>query len=428
MDLLRYGANRAYSMLDIVIAFFQDFIAQPDLEKYISIPLIAAAIGWGTNWLAIKLTFWPSEFIGIKEPWLGWQGIIPKKVEKMSNIVVDQTLSRLGSLQEFFHEMEPEKIAAHMAAVTNARIEEYTDEVMREKNAVLWENMPVILKNRVYGRARRQIPKIVDAMMEDIGNNIEELVDLKHMIISQMTSDKELLNRVFTEVGQSEFNFVIRSGLIFGLPFGIVQMFVWFGAPNPWILPIFGVLVGALTNFLALNLIFQPLYPRKILGITFQGRFLKRQKEVAEVFCRIVTTDVMTVSTLMNAMLHGPKADRAKQLIKRHLKPFIEGGVVRTLAQLTVGPSGYVDLKRSIEEKAFELSVEPFEDPVFNRDRGVIVEKLFRERMESLSPEEFQDLLRPAFQEDEWILIAIGGALGFVAGVAQLFWVFGQTF
>ena len=100
---------------------------------------------------------------------------------------------------------------------------------------------------------------------------------------------------------------------------------------------------------------------------------------------------------------------------------------MRTLAQLTVGPSGYVDLKRSIEEKAFALSVEPFEDPVFNRDRGVIVERLFRERMESLSPEEFQDLLRPAFQEDEWILIAIGGALGFGAGLAQLILMFGQT-
>ena len=414
-------------MVDQVILFFHGFFTHPDLFKYLLIPVIAAVIGWSTNWLAIKLTFWPSEFVGIKEPWLGWQGVIPRKVEKMSNIMVDQTLSRLGSLQEFFQEMEPEKIAAHLAEVTNARIEEYTDEVMLEKNGVLWENMPVILKNRVYSRARKQIPTLVDAMMNDMGENIEELIDLKHMIITQMSSDKVLLQRVFTEVGKSEFDFVIRSGFYFGFPFGVLQMFVWYAYPNEWILPICGIIVGALTNFLALNLIFQPLNPVKILGMTFQGRFFFFFKEVAEVFCRIVTTDVMTVGTIMNAMMNGPKADRAKQLVKRHLKPFIEGGVVRTLAQLTVGPSGYVDLKRSIEEKAFALSVEPFEDPVFNRDRGVIVERLFRERMESLSPEEFQDLLRPAFQEDEWILIAIGGALGFGAGLAQLILMFGQT-
>ena len=44
-----------------------------------------------------------------------------------------------------------------------------------------------------------------------------------------------------------------------------------------------------------------------------------------------------------------------------------------------------------------------------------------------LSPEEFQALLRPCFQEDEVKLIMIGGVLGMLAGVAQLIWVFGES-
>jgi len=55
-----------------------DLLANPELWKYLSIPVIAALIGWITNWMAIKLTFYPLDFVGIR-PFLGWQGIIPPR-------------------------------------------------------------------------------------------------------------------------------------------------------------------------------------------------------------------------------------------------------------------------------------------------------------------------------------------------------------
>src|SRR5699024_12393304 len=103
-----------------------------------------------------------------------------------------------------------------------------------------------------------------------------------------------------------------------------------------------------------------------------------------------------------------------------------DGVVVRTSAQLTVGPGCYIDLKKSVVEKALDLAVVPFEDPVFNRERGAIVERIMRERMQELSAEEFQDLLRPAFQEDYWILITVGAVLSMGAGFLQLFVIFGN--
>ena len=50
------------------------------------------------------------------------------------------------------------------------------------------------------------------------------------------------------------------------------------------------------------------------------------------------------------------------------------------------------------------------------------------ERMIALSSEEFQDLLRPCFQEDEIKLILVGAFLGFGAGIGQLVFVFGESF
>jgi len=42
-------------------------------------------------------------------------------------------------------------------------------------------------------------------------------------------------------------------------------------------------------------------------------------------------------------------------------------------------------------------------------------------KMQQLTPSQFEGLLRPAFQQDEWILIAVGAALGFLVGELQVF-------
>ena len=57
----------------------------------LSIPLISAIVGWLTNYLAVKMMFYPIEFVGIK-PFLGWQGLIPAKRRQMAEIEVNKEL------------------------------------------------------------------------------------------------------------------------------------------------------------------------------------------------------------------------------------------------------------------------------------------------------------------------------------------------
>ncbi len=399
--------------------------SHPDFWKYVSIPIVAALVAWATNWVAVQMTFYPIEFLGIR-PFFGWQGIIPAKSEKMAGILVDQTLSKIGSIDEFFQQMEPEKIAAHLTQSIQENIEDYTDEVMTERNAVLWENLPLMVRRRIYSRARKIVPDIMDKLVEDIGQNVESLVDLKHMVQAQMRNDKALMVKMFREVGEPEFRFVTNSGLYFGFLFGLVQLPIFIFFPYGWILPVGGLIIGAITNWLALNIIFRPVRPIPVGPYRVQGLFLKRQKDVAENFARLTTEEVVTLKNIMQQVIYGPRSDRTRALIKRHLRPLLDGGVVRTAAQLTVGPSGYADLKKSVEEKALDLAVIPFEDQQFNRERGAIVERIMCERMQDLSAQEFQDLLRPAFQEDEWILITVGAVLSMGAGFLQLFVIFGS--
>ena len=401
-------------------------LADPELWKYLSIPVIAALIGWTTNWLAIKLTFYPLKFIGIP-PFLGWQGIIPSKAEKMARISVDATISKIGTVQEIFEYINPRILSEYIVNHTIPRTEEYVDEIMLAEHPTFWENLPERARNMVYERVRQRSPELVDNLVEEFSDNAGDLLDIQSMVVERLSEDRSLLNRIFQECGEKEFRFIINSGLWFGFAFGIIQMIVWYFSQAAWVLPAFGLAVGWATNWIALNLIFRPLHPVKIGPFRIQGLFLRRQSEVAHSFCHIVTHEILTVGNLVDAVLNGPKRERARNMVRKHMKKLVDetAGMGKAFTQMAFGPTSFANLKNRVGELSISIAADTFHDPVFEQDRAQAVADLMRQRMEELSPAEFQDLLRPCFQEDEIKLIMVGAALGFMAGLGQLVFIFG---
>jgi len=402
-----------------------DRLLDPVVLKYATIPFVAAFIGWITNWIAIKMTFYPLRFVGIR-PFLGWQGIIPMKAGKMAEIFVDKTMYRLGTLPELFDRMEPGVVARHVAEVMDRRLAGYTDEVMFYGNHPVWRLMPQAMKERVYARVREAMPRLIDELMREATRDVESLIDFKDMLVTRLTGDPALLNRLFLEAGAVEFRFIVRSGLWFGFLFGLVQLAVWIVLPLWWVLPLFGLIVGYATNWFALNIIFRPLEPRRIGRWTLQGLFLKRQREVAATWCRMVSIEIVTVQALVYAMLYGPRSGRARGLVRKHIEPVVDA-VLRDyepLSSLAIGEDTVEQVRQAVGDKAVQVATDAFDDWPFNRERARNIERLLHDRMVALPPREFQDLLRPCFQEDEMKLILTGAVLGLIAGILQIVFVF----
>ena len=161
------------------------------------------------------------------------------------------------------------------------RLEAYTDEILYYGNPKVWRMLPQAIKNGVYDRVRSEMPKLISGLIAEAAEKIEDLIDFKHMLVTRLENDKDLLNRLFLDAGAAEFKFIVRSGLYFGFLFGLIQLGVWIFFKSWWVLPVFGILVGYATNWLAINMIFRPLVPRKVGRWTIQGLFLRRQREVA---------------------------------------------------------------------------------------------------------------------------------------------------
>ncbi|MDX1621989.1 MAG: hypothetical protein R3320_13410 [Nitriliruptorales bacterium] len=394
--------------------------------KLATIPVVAAVIGYATNWLAVKMTFKPVDFVGI-EPYLGWQGIIPSKARKMASIAVDASLAKLATLSEIFEEMDPDRIAEHLLKTIEPRIDQLTEAIIREREPGLWDDLPRPVKIALIERVRRRLPSTIDALVDDMVDHIEHLLDLRLMVVRKMAEDRTLLNRTFWEVGREEFRFIIRSGAYFGGLLGLIQMLIWMAFPAWWILPLAGLGVGYATNWLALNIIFRPVVPRKVGPFVLHGLFLRRQEEVSEEYAHLITREVLTLRNFSDEMLNGPRGDRTRALIRRHAAPIVDEalGIVRPAVELAVGSRDMAAIREDLSVQAIELSAEAFDDPVFNAERSVVVEREMAARMKEMSPSEFRGLLRPAFEEEEWKLIAVGSVLGGLAGLAQSVFVFG---
>ena len=92
------------------------------LWKYIIIPFISGFIGWITNVLALEMTFYPIEYMGINlyrwpdEPLgiIGWQGIIPTKADKMAGICFDLITTKLMDVKSVFARLDPARFSQVM--------------------------------------------------------------------------------------------------------------------------------------------------------------------------------------------------------------------------------------------------------------------------------------------------------------------------
>ena len=412
----------------------------------ITVPFVTGVIGYTTNWTGVLMLFYPVHFRGVRAPWLralsrmlpyrvrqipgvmigglGWQGIVPSRAAKMGSLAVDSGIAKLGTPREFFRQLDPEKIAQQIVIKTRDQVPGIVTRVMEREHPRLWHDLPSRLRGILIDRVQQQLPSTVRSLTDQIAEHIDQLVDVKLMVIKRF--DPELANRVFLEMGRRELRFIKNFGFVFGfvlgIPVAVLTHFVTFW----WLLPILGVAVGYVTNWVALWMIYEPAkpwkWPRSHPVVRWQGLFVRRQREVADVYASIVADDILTVSEFGRELLQGPRSDRTRALIESAMQPAIDRAVgrLRPAVRVAVGAREYEAIRQSFATEPVEIMMEPLSDPEFTAEQSATMRKLIAERMREMAPDDFAEMLRTATREDEWLLLLHGAVLGLAGGLIHL--------
>jgi len=236
-------------------------------------------------------------------------------------------------------------------------------------------------------------------------DEIDTVLDLDHVVLSAFVRDKEVLVDLFQKVGRVELEFLVNSGFGFGFVLGLGQMAAWAVKPLSWTLPVAGALVGYVTNWIAIKLLFEPAEPVNVADLfVVQGLFESRQIEVSDEFGDFMQKRVLNSSSLLKDLSEGEEQGELFHFLRRHL-PFpipahILKAAVAAIAEVAAKPENYPELHQYVTEK-------------------LDIRETLASRLKMLSCTDFEDLLHPVFQEDEITLIATGGVLGLIAGGMQ---------
>jgi uncharacterized membrane protein YheB (UPF0754 family) len=389
---------------------------------YVSMPIISALIGYLTKLVAIEMIFRPLEFVGIR-PFLGWQGMVPRRAAKMAAIAVDSVMGNLLAPEELIDRLDPDELVKELAAPLRVSIEEITGLVMSEFNPELWQVTPNVARNLLVSRLEQQVPATTRRLMSQIRDNLDQLLDIRHMVVINLVRDKPLLNVLMRDLSAKALKFMARAGAIFGLYIGVVQVTVYIITGSHLVLPIFGLITGGATDWIALHMIFRPVEPgRRLFGILpWQGIFHKLRDEVTRDYAALIARNILTPRAVMESLLTGPSSDKLFLLIEKEIKRTIDDqtGPALPLVTVAVGGRNYSQIKQRIAERTLEHMPRHVGRIEAYAGEALDLETLAAERMGLMSSDQYEELLRPAFRDDEKTVVAVGAILGFLVGELQ---------
>lgn len=393
-----------------------------ELLGILFMPVTYGFIGWLTNVMALKMMFYPLTFKGIAPPYLGWQGIVPRKATGLALKVVNILSEKLIKVEDFFEKIPSDKLAESYKPLLRDSIPEMMHRVL--------ESVPTEFKEKVAANEAKIVAKAIaessqrlDEITGHLKDDVGKVFSFKNMVLRNLTGENtHLLVDLFQEIGQKEFKFIALSGIYFGTLFGLIQMGIWFLYPGAWTLPVQGIIVGYVTNWLALIMIFRPMVEKRYLFVfKYQGLFHRRQMEVSDKFSTMFADHVLNGKNILDEVLY--------RRISRTVVETMNEDIVQELKADGANASAIATFEKASDRSrrivATELATK-LSDASLTMEklisRSMNVKPTIFNRMKDLPGEDFESLLRSAFQEDEWILIILGAVLGAIVGLGQMFY------
>lgn len=423
----------------------------------VSIPVFAAIAGLITNWTGVIMLFSPSNFTGFYVPGLaalfrllprkvqilpvfapggilGFQGFIPCRAEKMASLLVDMSISRIGSVATFYEELEPDKMAEFMAREARPHVRRIAIDAIETQYAWLWRTLPEPVQENVISTIDGRVPGISRRAFAKVGDHIDELLDVKLMTVNHLRRNPAVLSEIFQGMGKPELRFMVKIGALgffFGIPLALYLGWVHLSHPPVlsaipgWVVVLLGsAIIGIIVNILAIKVVFEPGDPQpRYKYLWKQGIFPKRQHEAAAQVADMMSEKVLTVSNFTHELLFGASGDKTAAYLAEVISEELDSILtpVATTVGRTLGLADLDLLERKVSQEIVDLAPGVFYDKDFNDEKAKKIAAFSTKKFRELKPSEFSEMLYAAIEQDAWLLYAHGGLLGIVVGGVHIF-------
>ena len=194
-------------------------------------------------------------------------------------------------------------------------------------------------------------------------------------------------------------------------------------SPLIYLLPILAALIGWITNYLAIKMLFHPHQPKKILGLTFQGVFPKRQAQIAGKLGDLVANELFSMKDVAQKIEDLSTQPEALEEVGKRIEQTIRGKLISAFPMLSMF------LSDEMIEKVTSLFKGELEDFLrvsaqglaAKMEKSVDIQALVREKVQAFSSNKIEELLLGFMEQEFRFIEKIGAVLGFLIGCIQVF-------
>jgi len=193
--------------------------------KLVIMVIISAAIGWITNWVAIKMLFRPHNEINLGL--FKIQGLIPKRRAEIGIGIANVIQNELISIKDVIANIDREEFSKRLNDLIDDVLEKNLKTKVKEKFPVMQmffsDKMAKDVSNTIKGIVMENQEKI----FEIFSNYAEENIDFSTIItdkISNFSLDK--LEEIINGLAKKELKHIEVIGAILGAFIGLVQYFI----------------------------------------------------------------------------------------------------------------------------------------------------------------------------------------------------------
>lgn len=193
---------------------------------------------------------------------------------------------------------------------------------------------------------------------------------------------------------------------------------------NYWLLtiPVISAFIGWVTNRIAIKMLFHPREPKKIMGITFQGIFPKRQKQFAEKLGKLVSNEFLSFTDIEQKISDPQNLKMVMPMIEKHVDEFLRIRLSDEMPVISmfIGDKTITKLKTAFMKEIETLFPQVMKQFAGNLKKELDLEHIVIEKVSSFSSDKLEEILYQIMSKEFKFVEIIGAVIGFIIGVLQV--------
>ena len=191
---------------------------------YCSLPVIAALIGWITNYIAVKMIFRPRH--EIRFAGLRIIGLIPKRKHDLAIKIAETVEKELISHKDIRTILQNEDFHLHAGELIKKKVDGFILEKLGNNRLLSMFITPDIsgkFSTMIMEELQKEIPGLIDSLFE----SVEQKIDFRKIIQGKIDAfDISRLESIIYSIASKELKAIEILGGVLGFIVGLIQLFI----------------------------------------------------------------------------------------------------------------------------------------------------------------------------------------------------------